>query len=277
MGLFKKKKEQTNVTQSNKNRFVGFVLLSEANWDREKLMDDLHAQWNICIEEVNKKQDDTVVFQVGKMIAVVGLMPVPVPGHEAEENARSNYLWPGAAEAAQNHKAHLIVSVMGTEPDPLEQGKLFVKLLACCCSQKEVLGIYSSGTVFEPQFYEDCAQIMKKDGLPLLNWIWFGLWQRESGICCYTYGMNAFGKDEMEVLDANAKPSDVRNFLLNMAAYVLENDITLHHGETIGFSAEDKHAITRSEGIALPGMTRRDSIAGDDFKNRVLRKYLTWK
>lgn len=255
MGLFKKKKEQTNVTQSNKNRFVGFVLLSEANWDREKLMNDLHAQWNICIEEVNKKQDDTVVFQVGKMIAVVGLMPVPVPGNEAEENARSNYLWPGAAEAAQNHKAHLIVSIMGTEPDPLEQGKLFVKLLACCCSQKDVLGIYSSGTVFEPQFYEDCAQIMKKDGLPLLNWIWFGLWQRESGICCYTYGMTAFGKDEMEVLDANVKPSDVRNFLLNMADYVLENDITLHPGETIGFSAEDKHAITRSEGIALPGMT----------------------
>lgn len=59
----------------------------------------------------------------------------------------------------------------------------------------------------------------------------------------------------MEVLDANAKPSDVRNFLLNMAAYVLENDITLDPGETIGFSAEDKHAITRSEGIALPGMT----------------------
>ena len=72
MGLFKKKKEKANVTQSNKNRFVGFALLSDANWDREKLMDDLQAQWNICIEEVNKKQDDTVVFQVGKMIAVIG-------------------------------------------------------------------------------------------------------------------------------------------------------------------------------------------------------------
>ena len=36
---------------------------------------------------------------------------------------------------------------------------------------------------------------------------------------------------------------------------VIEYDVTLNYGETIGFSAEDKHAITRSEGAALPGMT----------------------
>lgn len=255
MGLFKKKKDQTDAAQGSKNRFVGFVLLSDANWDKRKLIEDLQTQWDICVEESSKQQDDTLVFQVGKMIATVGLVPVPVPGNEAEENARSNYLWPGAVKAAQNHKAHLIVAVMGTEPSVFEQGILFVKLLACCCNQKDALGIYSSGTVFEPQFYVNCAEVMKKGALPLLNWIWFGLWQREGGICCYTYGMRAFGKDEMEVLDADAKPSDVRNFLLNMADYVLENDVTLNNGETIGFSAEDRHTITRSEGAALPGMT----------------------
>ena len=168
-----------------------------------------------------------MVFHVGKMIAAVALIPAPVPGNEAEENAAGNYLWPGAVEAAENHKAHLVAAIMGTEPNMIEQGKLFVKLLACCCNQKNVLGIYSSGTVFEPQFYEDCARVMKDDELPLLNWIWFGLWRRKNGICCYTYGMDVFGKDEMEVLDANANPSDVRNFLLNLAAYVLENDVTL--------------------------------------------------
>lgn len=67
--------------------------------------------------------------------------------------------------------------------------------------------------------------------------------------------MSVFGKDKMEVMDAEAKPSDARDFLLNMAAYVLENDVMLNDGETIGFSAEDKHSITRSEGAALPGMT----------------------
>ena len=32
-------------------------------------------------------------------------------------------------------------------------------------------------------------------------------------------------------------------------------DKRLKDGETIGFSAEDKHAITYSEGVSLPGMT----------------------
>ena len=36
---------------------------------------------------------------------------------------------------------------------------------------------------------------------------------------------------------------------------VLSSDVTLHDGETIGFSKRDKHAITRSKGVALPGMT----------------------
>ena len=161
MRLFKKKKEQTDTAQGSKNRFAGFVLLADANWDKRKLIEDIQAQWNICVVESGKQQDDTLVFQVGKMIGTVGLMSVPVPGNEAEENARSNYLWPGAVEAAHNHRAHLIIAIMGTEPDILEQGILFVKLLSSCCSQKNVLGIYSSGTVFEPRFYEDCAQIIK--------------------------------------------------------------------------------------------------------------------
>ena len=40
-----------------------------------------------------------------------------------------------------------------------------------------------------------------------------------------------------------------------LEALGIEYDVTLNDGETIGFSADDKHAITRSEGAALPGMT----------------------
>ena len=48
----------------------------------------------------------------------------------------------------------------------------------------------------------------------------------------YTYGLDVFGKDEMEVLGTNAKPSDLRDFLASFASYVLENDVELHDGET---------------------------------------------
>ena len=54
--------------------------------------------------------------------------------------------------------------------------------------------------VFEPRFYEGFADMMQEDELPIFNWIWFGLWKNEKGLNGYTYGMEAFGKDEMEVL-----------------------------------------------------------------------------
>ena len=70
----------------------------------------------------------------------------------------------------------------------------------------------------------------------------------------------------MEVLGTNAKPSDLRDFLASFASYVLENDVELHDGETIGFAADDKHTITRSPGVGLPEeqMTLKISWASSD-------------
>ena len=56
----------------------------------------------------------------------------------------------------------------------------------------------------------------------------------------------------MEVLNADAEPGDLRDFLASLASYVLACDVTLKDGETIGFSSDDKHTITRSPGVSLP-------------------------
>lgn len=96
---------------------------------------------------------------------------------------------------------------------------------------------------------------MKEGELPLLNWVYFGLYRTENGVCGYTYGLSAFGKDEIEVLDTPANPGDLRDFLFDLSYYVLAQDVTLHDGETIGFSAEQKLPITRSPGIAVEGMS----------------------
>ena len=97
--------------------------------------------------------------------------------------------------------------------------------------------------------------MLQEGELPIFNWIWFGLYRSDKGVCGYTDGLKAFGKDELEVLDADAQPVQVRDFMASLASYLLECDVTLQDGETIGFSQEDKHAITRSQGVALPGMT----------------------
>ena len=235
--------------------FTGFVLLSKGKWDKEQFIRDMKEKWDITVDEYDaseEKDDDALVFEVGDMLAAVSLNNYPIPGGEAEVNAENNYMWPDAVKVAKKHSAHIMVAVLGKEENLLEKGKLFTKVVAACCRQKYATGVYTSGVVFEPGFYEGFADMMQNDELPIFNWIWFGLWRDENGMNGYTYGMDVFGKDEMEVLGTDAEPGDLRDFLASLVSYVLENDVELQDGETIGFTADDKHTITRSPGVSLP-------------------------
>ena len=44
--------------------------------------------------------------------------------------------------------------------------------------------------------------------------------------------------------------SELHNTLLGICTYLISEDVTLHDGETIGFSAEQQLAISRSPAIA---------------------------
>lgn len=242
----------------HKGSFAGSVLLSKAEWDKEQLIRDLREEWGIVDEEPDEgdedveNSDDAVVMRVGGMMLIVTLFHGHIPDNEAEINAENNYMWPEAVEVTKAHKAHIMVAVLGEEEKLLERGKLFTKAMAVCCKQKYATGVYTSGVVFEPRFYEGLADMIKEDELPIFNWVWFGLYRSEGGLNGYTYGMDVFGKEEMEVLNTDAEPEDLRDFLASLASYVLACDVTLQDGETIGFSADDKHTITRSPGVSLP-------------------------
>ena len=250
--------DEVETVLSNKGSFAGSVLLSKAEWDKEQLIRDLREEWGIVDEEPDEgneddeNSDDAVVMRVGGMMLIVTLFHGHIPDNEAEINAENNYIWPEAVEAAKAHRAHIMVAVLGEEEKLLERGRLFTKAMAVCCKQKYATGVYTSGVVFEPRFYEGFAGMMKEDELPIFNWIWFGLYRSEGGLNGYTYGMDVFGKEEMEVLNADAEPEELRDFLASLASYVLACDVTLKDGETIGFSADDKHAITRGPGVSLP-------------------------
>ena len=242
----------------HKGSFAGSVLLSKAEWDKEQLIRDLREEWGIVDEEPDEgdedveNSNDAVVMRVGNMMLIVTLFHGHIPDNEAEINAENNYMWPEAVEVAKAHKAHIMVAVLGEEEKLLERGKLFTKAMAVCCKQKYATGVYTSGVVFEPRFYEGLADMLKEDELPIFNWVWFGLYRSEGGLNGYTYGMDVFGKEEMEVLNTDAEPEELRDFLASLASYVLACDVTLQDGETIGFSADDKHTITRSPGVSLP-------------------------
>lgn len=240
--------------------FIAFVLLERSEWDAAQCRTDLLADWAIACPAAVSDCGDSMAFETDGTTVTVRLISARIPAGEAEHNAATNYLWPQAAETAARHCAHLLVSVRGGA-EVMQTARLFAKVTASCSRQAYVLGIYTSGTVFEPDAYREAAAVMKDGAPPIFSWIHFGLYRTAAGCGGYTYGMRAFGLDELEVPDTTADPAMLRRFLFDVAYYVLSGPVRLRAGETIGFSAQQRLAITRSPGIALDGMTLKIEYA----------------
>lgn len=252
--------EQANRIEEKKKNpgtFVNFVLLEEVAWDKEAFLEQLKADWGIEPEDADDKdeeeKEDMILFPYQGAMVTVSLMPTPVPGGEAEYHAGSNYRWPEAADTAKKHKAHLMVAILGTQIDTKEAAKLLVKVVTSCCKMGNVLGVYANKTVYQPEFYVDCSEMMKDGMLPIMNLVWIGLYGSKDGISAYTYGMNDLGYDEMEIINTSAQPNDIIGALLDICIYVAGSDVILRDGETLGFTPKQKFSITRSKGVAVDG------------------------
>ncbi|MDE7230199.1 MAG: DUF4261 domain-containing protein [Oscillospiraceae bacterium] len=269
-GFGKKKspKEENHVNpdnSSNAGKFIGFVLLRENSWDKDKFFAEMKSEWGIEIEDDHPEDSDVVYVAAEGFRIIIGLMPTAIPNGEAEYFAKANYMWKDAEKVVARHGAHLLVTVMG-DGDMMKRARLYVKVTASLLNQDTALALYSEGAVYQPEMFRDCAGMMKDNSmdkvLPILNLVWFGIYGdgKLSGV--YTYGMRRFGKEEIEVYvpAAAADLNSIRNFLVSVAAYVIGEDVVLRDGETIGFSAEEKLPIKVSPGIAVDGSTVKIDI-----------------
>ena len=242
-----------------KGDFCGSILLSENVWDKDQLISDLKADWGIEIPKEDTEDEDTIFTDIDKCRIVISKFPVPVPNEEAEINAENNWMWEEAVEVTKTHKAHIVVAILGDEEDVISRGILYTKIMATCCKQENAIGVFTCGVVFEPSYYMKSAEIIRDGELPIFNWIWFGLYRTENGLSTYTYGMKDFGKLELEILDADEDAGKLLSFISAIASYILQDDVELKDGETIGLSEKDIHQITLSKGVALPEKTLKIS------------------
>ena len=242
----------------DKGDFCGSILLSENVWDKEQLISDLKVDWGIEIPKEDTEDEDTIV-NFDKCRIVISKFPAPVPNEEAEINAENNWMWEEAVEVTKTHKAHIVVAILGDEEDLISRGLLYTKIMATCCKQEKAIGVFTSGVVFEPSYYMKSAEMIRDGELPIFTWVWFGLYRTENGLSTYTYGMKDFGKLELEILDADEDAGKLLSFISAIASYILQDDVELKDGETIGLSEKDIHQITLSKGVALPEKTLKIS------------------
>ncbi len=240
--------------EGSSGMFNGFVLLNSHECDLKQVKANLLEDWGISCPPVEGEEDGTLVFESDDCTLAVSFINAPIPDGEAEHYAQGNYLWPEAEEVTKTHVAQMILAVFSKSNSALDSGAMYTKLASSCLKLPNAIGLYSTGTVFQPEMFIEMAELLKtEDSFPLLNLVYFGLVGSETGMNAYTYGLKAFGKDEIEIINSEATPAELRDFLIDISSYVVEYDVVLRHGETIGFTEEQKLAITRSEAVYLEG------------------------
>ncbi|MBQ7187610.1 MAG: DUF4261 domain-containing protein [Ruminococcus sp.] len=236
---------------------VGFVLMTDANFDWPRFRHNLKEDWGISFSDEIK--DGAVVFPVDDYNCAISIMPLPIPDGEAEACAGNNVLWKDAKEEVAKHGAHVMVAVMNNDEDfydPVDAKLLFCKLASAVAKLKNCIGVYCNPTVFEKNFFVDVAEHIKEDQLPVPIMFHAGMYlNKDSLLCGFTYGLKAYGKEEIEVIGSKAQPPQMFNFLMAVGDYVLNGDVTLKDGETIGFTDDQHLSVTYSKAVSFEGMS----------------------
>ncbi|MFS0874277.1 DUF4261 domain-containing protein [Paenibacillus xylanilyticus] len=259
MGLFDKlrrrKKEPVPAggavePSSHSETIVGFVLLEQDDCDFDRFIQTMKKDWDIHIDE--NAEEGNLFFEVDGMQVVCAHIGAPVPNREVEENAKLNILWREAEQVTSRHQSQIIVSVLNAA-DAIQGHILFTKTASALLQLDHAIAIYLAPLVVEARQYVETSHSLKQDDLPVSLWIFIGMYQSPEGASAYTHGLRNFGKEEIEIIHSSNPLSDVFEMMFMTMTYVVENDITLHDGETLGFTAEHKLPITRSKGIATEG------------------------
>ena len=176
-------------------------------------------------------------------MVIVGMVQAPIPWSELEGPCETSVLWPEAEKALKAHKEHALVTV-SAETDPVELSKLLTQVTAAVmASSPEALGVYwgNATLVVSKDLFIDFACEFLPDQLPLHIWIDVRVGKDgDTTSAGFTHGMAAFGHMELETRNAPEPPGELRNRLINLAHYMLENGPVISDRDTVGESEHEK-------------------------------------
>ncbi len=202
--------------------------------------------WPTLPPVLNAAQDKTVTsFQIGEVMVFWAEMGAPFPWSDLEGPCATSLLWPTAAEELQTHQVHWILSLMG-EFDPLTASTLLTQVttvfLKCCPA---ALGVYwGNATLLVPKpMFIDFAESILPIGPPLLIWVDFRVGTETARTSSgFSTGMKALGFMEIEAVETPEPPGKLRERMLAISEYLIQNGPVIRNGDTLG---EDEHEKIR--------------------------------
>lgn len=234
---------------------LNFALIKGSQLDLTAVAEYLQAK-ELPVSSADVSDGVLLAEFEGLMISVA-LVEAQIPGDEVERAMHASLLWRDA-EQPPVYQSHAIVYTSGASA--LQAQTINSMVCAALIATNEVAAIYNGDAVLliEPEIYADMVAAAFPDDAteaqnPLMLWINFGFVPDEAGNSVITFGLKQFGLHEIEVLYTDYDNETLFNFIYDIVSYVVSNNVQLQDGETIGFSEEQKLAITVSPGTFVEG------------------------
>jgi hypothetical protein len=233
---------------------LAFVpLLPKPRFFAKDVAADIARKWpefpRVRAEEGNPGQ---LSFEAGGLSVIAQYVPRPIPWGDLEEPCQTAMLWEDAEEELRDHAGHMIVTTFG-DAEPLDRMKFLTVVLAGMLGAcDKALGVYWGGArlVVPSKLFQEMATTMLPDELPLFIWIGLRAGKNDDGTTSgFTTGMREFGHMEFETDNATDTVGELRERLLNLATYVLENGPVIKDGNTVGADENEKIRVVYAKSL----------------------------
>ena len=223
---------------------ISMVMFSDqAAASGEEVCRELASRWPDLPTPTEFEVSDKIAsFNVGSAMVFLAPMPAPIPWSDLEGPCETSLFWENATYEVKQHQQHLLVTVHG-ELDPIEHSTLLTQVTtAVLAVSPSSIGVYwGNATLVIPKaIFIDFAMEVMNEGPPFI-WVDFRVGsepdQTSSG---FTTGMAALGHMELEAKHSPETPSDLRERLMGLASYLLDNGPVIKDGDTIGEDANER-------------------------------------
>lgn len=230
------------------------ALLEDTEWKWKNVTERLQKEWTI--QGPFTREGERLRFTVGDMQAVCVFIPQPLDQAELDESSRYNRTWPDAARQVQRQRAHIVVEVSGGD-DPIARHLLLSTIMSSVLAAPAAFAMYRQPMLVEARQFVRAASVIRDGGLPTELWVFIGLYPANEKMNAYTYGLEALGRDELEVLDSERTGDELYAFLFDMVKYVIEENVELRDGQRLRLSESDETVLQRSTGVAVHGASMK--------------------
>lgn len=192
---------------------------------------------DLPITDMETDTDKVILFRIAGGTVAIGLMDRPIPHRELEDVCQFAWYWPAACEGVARHKAHLMVTVLGTSLDAIDAALLATHAMTALMSDANAIAGYWGVNLQSREAFLRQSASASRQSLPVLLWINFRLSKDpKAGWTISTRGMDHFNLMEIECKDAPTDGRSVFSLIAQTSEYLIARGPVIKDGETIGES-----------------------------------------